>query len=459
MYKKLRIYFLGIGGIGMSGIAEVLLNLGYPVSGSDIKRSAIIDRLRRRGAHIHIGHREKNVQDVDVMVMSSAIRPNNPELVAARRQGIRVIQRAEMLSEIMRLAKYGIAVAGSHGKTWTTSLLATVLGAAKIDPTVIIGGRVRSLRSNARLGKGDFMVAEADESDGSFLKLFPSIAVVTNIDPEHLQHYGSFQKYREAFYQFCNHVPFYGLVILCGEHPQTVALSRRLKKRYQLYGFSPSHDLNAQNIQYRGMACQFDLYQKGCFVDRIQLNSPGRHSVLNSLAVIAVAREIGISMTTVKKALRQFKGVARRMEILIKHRKITAIDDYAHHPAEIQATLKAIRQAFSGRLVVLFQPHRYSRTRMLFKELAGSFGLADKLFVTGIYPAGEVPVNGVSGKKLAAAIARQHGQGVQYLQHSKTLVARILGELKSGDVFLSLGAGDVTTTARQVASELKKRFK
>lgn len=442
----------------MSGIAEVLLNLGYPVSGSDMKRSPITNRLKRLGAKIHIGHQAKNVKDVDVMVVSSAIRSSNPEVVQAHKQKIQVVQRAEMLAEIMHLAKYGIAVAGTHGKTTTTSLTATVLHAGKIDPTVIIGGKLKSLRSNAKLGRGDFMLTEADESDGSFLKLFPTISVVTNMDPEHMDHYGTFDKYRDAFFQFCQNLPFYGLAVLCGEHPETVALGKKIEKRSLLYGFSKKHDWNAQNIEYQGPVCHYDLYKQDQLIDQIELNIPGRHNVLNSLASIAVADEIGVGITQIKKGLKLFKGVGRRMEVLYRSRDITAIDDYGHHPAEIKATLTAIRRAFAGRLVVLFQPHRYSRTKDLFKEFVESFDLADFLLVMGVYAAGESPIKGVSGKKLAESIRKKKKATVQYVPQSSKMVSQIVDNLQVGDVFLSLGAGDVTKVARGVAKELKKEF-
>ncbi len=482
MYKKLKIHFVGIGGIGMSGIAEVLINLGYPVSGSDIKRSPVTNRLKRLGATVSIGHRAQNLKDADVVVISSAIRHENPEVVSARKRGIRVIQRAEMLAEIMRLVKYSLAVAGTHGKTTTTSLLATILHAGRIDPTVIIGGQLKSLRSNAKLGYGDFMVTEADESDGSFLKLYPSVAIVTNIDPEHLDHYGTFQNCREAFVRFCGHVPFHGLVILCGEHAETVSLSQKIDKRFVLYGFSKTHDWNARNIDYRGTRCRFDLYRKDKKVDQIELNLPGKHNVLNSLAAIAAAEEIGVPMSAIKKALKTFGGVRRRMEVLYKGHEIVAIDDYGHHPTEIKATLETLRHAFAGRLVVLFQPHRYTRTRDLFADFLKSFDCADRLFVTDIYAASEKPIKGVSAQKLVRALGKSRRQetgvrsqkiekgkfkgpsvgscvgNVEYLSRGSDIEKRILSELKPCDVFLSLGAGDVTRLGHNVAKELKRRF-
>jgi UDP-N-acetylmuramate--alanine ligase len=464
MYNKLNIHFVGIGGIGMSGIAEILLNLGYPVSGSDIKRSAITNRLKRLGAHIHIGHRAAHVGPADVVVVSSAVQANNPEVVVARKKGIRVIQRAEMLSEIMRLAKYGIAVAGTHGKTTTTSLLATILETGHVDPTVIIGGRLRSLRSNAKLGRGDFMVTEADESDGSFLKLYPTIAIVTNIDREHLDHYQTFKNCREAFAKFCHYVPFHGLAILCGEHAETLALSKKLDKRVALYGFSHEHDWNAQNIDYRGTMSHYHLHHKDTFVDAIEVNLSGRHNVLNSLAAIAAAREIGVPLSAIKKALKNFGGVGRRMEVLYKGHEIVVLDDYGHHPAEIKATLETVRRAFVGRLVVLFQPHRYSRTKDLFTEFIKSFGSVDRLFITDIYAASEKPIKGVNSQRLVKAIEKKGmGDGrwgtVTYLPRIQKIEEKILSELRVGDVFVSLGAGDVTHIGRRIAKALKKKFK
>ncbi|MBU0506978.1 MAG: UDP-N-acetylmuramate--L-alanine ligase [bacterium] len=458
MYKKLHTYFVGIGGIGMSGIAEILLNLGYPVSGSDMKQTNITKRLKRLGAKIYIGHQAKNIQNIDVVVASSAIKTTNPEIVAAKKQNIQVIQRAEMLAQIMRLAKYGIAVAGTHGKTTTTSILASVLQAGKVDPTIIIGGKVKSLRSTAKLGKGDFMLAEADESDGSFLKLMPTIAVVTNMDHEHMDHYGSFENYRLAFQTFCNQIPFYGLNILCGEDSETHSLSKKIKTRYVLYGFSPRHDYNARNLTYQGTLCQYELYHKDTFVDKIILSVPGKHNVLNSLACIAVAEEIGMNLNKIKKGLAAFKGVGRRLEILFKNSNITAIDDYGHHPSEILATLKTVKQAFPGRLVVLFQPHRYSRTKDLFGAFVNSFDKVDHLFITSIYAASESPIKGISGKNLADKIRKRNKTTVDYVPQTKTIVNKVLAELKQGDVFLSLGAGDVTYMSRNIARELAKRF-
>ena len=457
MYKKLNIHFVGSGGIGMSGIAEVLLNLKYPVTGSDIKRSSTTDRLKRRGAKVFVGHKAKNVHGADVIVVSSAITKDNVELVEAKKLGIQVVLRAEMLAEIMRLAKYGIAVAGTHGKTTTTSLLATILHEGGLDPTSVIGGKLKSLRSNAKLGKGDFMVTEADESDGSFLKLVPTIAVVTNMDPEHMEHYGTFDKYRESFQLFCEQIPFYGLAVLCGEHPETKALSKKLDRRVSLYGFKKDYEWNARNIEFDGPFSVFDLYHFDDLVTKIKLGLTGRHNILNALGAIAVACELGVSLANIKKSLKGFKGVGRRMEVLLDSADLTVLDDYGHHPNEIQPTLQAVRNAYAGRLVVLFQPHRYSRTKELFDEFAASFDLADEVLVTEIYAAGESPLKGISGSKLTKAIQENKGGHVQFIKSADQILPELKKQLQPGDVLLTLGAGDVTQYGRQYVKSLKKK--
>ena len=454
MYKKSHIHFVGIGGIGMSGIAEVLLNLGYPVSGSDLKRSATTTRLKKRGAKIFVGHKEKNIEGADVVVYSSAVKKaENVEVNAALKKGIPVVRRAEMLAELMRLKKYGIAVAGTHGKTTTTSLLSAILHHGGLDPTVVIGGKVNSLRSNARLGKGDFMLVEADESDGSFLHLLPTIAAVTNIDPDHLENFKNFEHYQENFFNFCEKVPFHGLVVLCGEHPKTVGLSKKLDKRISLYGFSKNHDWNAQNLKFVHSKSSFDLYHKNNYEDKIELNLPGKHNVLNSLAAIAIAKELGVGLSKIKKALKNFKGVGRRMEILFKDDNIVTLDDYAHHPQEITATLSAVRTAYTGRLVVLFQPHRFSRLKNLYEEFQNCFQNVDQLFLTEVYAAGEKPIKGFHGKRLAKDLSKR--LDVQFLNGTHDAANEIYESLKPGDVFLTMGAGDITKVARTVAKRLK----
>lgn len=450
---------MGIGGIGMSGIAEVLINLGYPVSGSDLKRSATVTRLKRLGARIHVGHHEKNIVGADVVVISSAVnKSSNPEVLTAQKTGVPVIRRAEMLAELMRLKKYGIAVAGTHGKTTTTSLLAAVLHAGKLDPTIVIGGKVNSLRSNARLGSGDFMLVEADESDGSFLHLMPTLCVVTNIDPDHLENFRGFADYRDCFYEFCQKVPFYGLITLCGEHPETMALATKLDKRIALYGFSPKHDWNARNMRFVHTQSYFDLYAGERFVDHMQLNLSGRHNVLNALSVISVATELGVAVPVIKKALKSFKGVGRRMEILYRGGGVVAIDDYAHHPVEISATLQAVRGAFSGRLIAAFQPHRYTRLKNLYREFTRCFDGVDELYLMKEYAAGEPAIAGYNSKKLAADLARRN-LNVTYAGSARELKEGLLNRIQSGDVFLSMGAGDITVSAREIARKLKAKFR
>lgn len=459
MYKKLHIHFVGIGGIGMSGIAEVLINLGYPVSGSDLKKSAATARLKRLGAEIHLGHHEKNITGADVVVYSSAVKKtNNPEVLAALKHKTPVIRRAEMLAELMRLTKYGVAVAGTHGKTTTTSLLASVLHAGGMDPTVVIGGKLNSLKTNAKLGSGNFMVAEADESDGSFLHLMPTLCIVTNIDPDHLENFRSFKHYKESFFEFCQKIPFYGMATLCGEHPETAALAKRLDKRISLYGFSPKHDWNAQNITFVHTQSYFDLFAGEKFIDHIELNLSGRHNVLNALAVISVATELGVNITVIKKALKSFKGVGRRMEVLFKDGGVVAIDDYAHHPAEISATLAAVRNAFAGRLIVVFQPHRFTRLKNLYKEFTKCFALADELYLTKVYAAGESPIADCNAKKLADDLKRKQ-KNVRYLGSHEEISRTLLRQIKSGDILLGMGAGDITLTTREIARKLKGKFK
>lgn len=455
MYKKQKIHFVGIGGVGMSGIAEVMLNLGYPVSGSDLKASNVTRRLKKKGARIFYGHGRKNVEDADVVVVSSAINKNNPEILAAQTKKIPIIQRAEMLAELMRFSKYGIAVAGTHGKTTTTSLVASVLYEGGYDPTMIIGGKVNSIRANARLGKGDFMVAEADESDGSFLKLSPSIAVITGIDREHMDYYQNFSEVIKTYLTFANKVPFYGAVICCVDHPTVKRLIPKIDKRVITYGFSEEAELNARNLVSKGIQMSYDLFIEGEKRERIILNLAGNHNVLNSLVAIAIALEVGIPLKKVQKALKNFKGIQRRCDVLLNNRSITIIDDYGHHPEEIKVTISAVRQAFNGRLITLFQPHRYTRTHDLFSEFMESFDETNVLLMTDIYSAGETPINGVNAKKLAQAIEENRKRDVFYIPKNKKIVDEVLKFIQPGDVLLSLGAGDVTHIGRECAKRLK----
>ncbi|MGZ3444452.1 MAG: UDP-N-acetylmuramate--L-alanine ligase [Myxococcaceae bacterium] len=444
-----QVHFVGIGGIGMSGIAEVLINLGYRISGSDLKESETTRRLARLGARLEIGHRAENLVSADVVVISSAVRRDNPEVLAAVARKIPVIPRAEMLAELMRL-KYAVAVAGSHGKTTTTSMVATVMNAAGLDPTAVVGGKVNVLGSNAKLGKSDLMVVEADESDGSFLKLHPSIAVVTNIDPEHLDHFGSLDALRNAFVEFCNRVPFYGLNVLCLDHPNVQALLPHVGKRVVTYGTSHTADYRLEGVTLDGFSTRFHAFRREEALGEFTVRMVGAHNALNALAVIAVAEEMEIPLPVVRTALAEFAGVQRRFTVRGEARGIMVVDDYGHHPAEVMATLAGARQAFGRRLVVVFQPHRYTRTRDLLSEFATAFNDADALVVLGIYAASEDPIPGISGDALAQAI-RSHGhRDVTYVERRADAAAALLPRLREGDLVLTLGAGDVT----QVGPEL-----
>jgi UDP-N-acetylmuramate--alanine ligase len=379
---------------------------------------------------------------VDVVVYSSAISPQNPEILEAQRQGVPVITRAEMLAELMRV-KYGVAIAGSHGKTTTTSLVATVLRAAGLDPTVVVGGRMAALGSNARLGAGDLLVAEADESDGSFLRLSPTIAAITNIDAEHLDHYKTFDALKEAFIEFAEKVPFYGLAVLCLDHPVVQEILPRIRRRHVTYGMSPQADYSARNIAYQGLQTSFEVFHQKKPLGEFTVRMPGEHNVLNTLAVIAIADELGVPLDVMKEALQTFGGVARRFTVVAKPNGISLVDDYGHHPAEVQATLRAARRAYQERVIVAFQPHRYTRTQNLFGEFARAFNDADLVFLTDVYPAGEAPIVGINSETLAKAM-REHGhQAVEYVPDREQLIARLALVARPGDVVISLGAGDV----------------
>ena len=444
-----QVHFVGIGGIGMSGIAEVLINLGYRISGSDLKESETTRRLHRLGARLEIGHRAENLVHADVVVISSAVRSDNPEVLAAQARKIPVIPRAEMLAELMRL-KYAVAVAGSHGKTTTTSMVATVMNAAGLDPTAVVGGKVNVLGSNAKLGKSDLMVVEADESDGSFLKLHPSIAVVTNIDPEHLDHFGSLDSLRNAFVEFCNRVPFYGLNVLCLDHPNVQALLPQIGKRVVTYGSSHTADYRLEGVNLDGFSTRFDAFRREEPLGEFTVRMVGAHNALNALAVIAVAEEMEIPLPVVRTALAEFGGVQRRFTVRGEVGGVMVVDDYGHHPAEVMATLAGARRAFGRRLVVVFQPHRYTRTRDLLPEFATAFNDADVLMVLGIYAASEEPIPGITGEVVAEAV-RSHGhRDVTYVERRGDAAAALLPKLRDGDLVVTLGAGDVT----QVGPEL-----
>jgi UDP-N-acetylmuramate--alanine ligase len=451
-----HVHFVGVGGIGMSGLAEILSTLEFGVSGSDLREGDITQRLRRLGVRVDIGHRGENVEGADVVVYSSAIQEENPEIARARMLGIPVISRAEMLAELMRV-KYGVAIAGSHGKTTTTSLVATVLRAAGLDPTVVVGGRMAALGSNARLGAGDLLVAEADESDGSFLRLTPTIAVVTNIDPEHLDHYGTHDALKLAFLAFIERVPFYGLAVLCLDHPDVQNLLPQVKRRHTTYGLSIQADYSAARLVYRGLETSFVASHAGRPLGEFTVRMPGTHNVLNCLAAIAVADELEVPLDVVKDALATFHGVARRFSVVAEVGGVALVDDYGHHPAEIEATLAAARHAYSGRVLVAFQPHRYTRTELLFDAFTRAFNAADVLFVTDIYPAGERPIEGVSGRRLAEAISRHGHHATSYVGDKQTLGVRLSDLAQPGDLVIALGAGDINQILPDVASRLRAR--
>ena len=434
--KKVKVHFVGIGGIGMSGIAELLLNLGYRVSGSDLKESDITKRLASLGGSIATGHSAENVAaDVDVVVTSSAVRKGNPEVIAARDRGIPVIPRAEMLAELMRL-KEGVAIAGSHGKTTTTSLIATVL-------------------AHAKLGKGQLMVVEADESDGSFLRLSPAIAVITNVDPEHLDYYGTVEALQQAFVDFADRVPFYGLAVLCSDHPVVQHLIPRIGKRHTTYGVSPQAEWRADDIRHGPFQSRFLVSYRGKQLGEVTLRMVGAHNVLNALACCAVAHELGIPFKVTAEALGEFAGVQRRFTVRGEVNGITVVDDYGHHPAEIRATLAGARASFpQRRIVCAFQPHRYTRTRDLLGEFATAFNDADSLLLTEVYAAGEDPIAGITGARLHEAVKACGHRDVSFAERAE--LARTLRErVRQGDLVITLGAGDITHVGEELLELLK----
>ncbi len=439
----------------MSGIAELLLNLGYKVSGSDLRETDITRRLAALGGRIHKGHEGAWVENADVVVISSAVKEDNPEVIAARAAFIPVIPRAEMLAELMRLKKFGIAVAGSHGKTSTTSLVGWILGQAGFDPTVVIGGKVNSLGTNAKLGEGEFLVAEADESDGSFLQLSPVIEVVTNIDLEHLDFYENIHQIKHVFLEFINKIPFYGVAVVCLDDDNIASLLPHIKKRVITYGLTTQADYSGRLIRTEGLTTRYEVCRGSEVLGEVRLAFPGRHNVLNSIAALAVGLELQIPFARIVEALASFSGVQRRLQIKGDVRGITVIDDYGHHPTEIKATLSSIRDAWpSRRIVVMFQPHRYSRTQGLFKEFCTAFHDADVLFLTEIYPASEKPIPGVTAESLMVGI-KEHGQRQVFLAEKiDDVAALVLPVLEEGDVVLSLGAGDIWQAGEQIVAAL-----
>ena len=458
-----HVHFVGIGGIGMSGLAEILRTLEFDVSGSDLKPNENTRRLEGLGVKVFFGHAAENVAGADVVVYSSAIDPRNPEIARARALEVPIIPRAEMLAELMRV-RYAVTIAGSHGKTTTTSLVATVLRAAGLDPTVVVGGKVNALGSNARLGEGDLFVAEADESDGSFLQLTPTIAVVTNIDPEHLDHYGTHDALKDAFVQHVNKVPFYGLGVLCLDHPSVQEILPRLERRHVTYGTSRQADYRASGEHFEGLSTHFDAYRRSEPLGRYVVHMPGAHNVLNALAAIAIADELEVPLDVTREAIAGFHGVQRRFTVLGqpqhtksgRHGDVMIVDDYGHHPAEIEATLDAAQRGFDRRVVVAFQPHRYTRTQLLFDAFTRAFNKADVLVVTDVYPAGESPIAGATGEALAEAI-RAHGhRAVSYVKGRQHVAQALLEIAEPGDIVIALGAGDINASARELLAMLEQ---
>ena len=454
------IHFVGIGGIGMSGIAEVMHNLGYQVQGSDISESANVLRLRGLGIHVVVGQKRENVVNAEVVVVSSAIKDDNPELLEARAKFIPVVRRAEMLAELMRL-RQAIAVGGTHGKTTTTSIVATLLDGGGFDPTVINGGIINAYGTNARLGTGTWMVAEADESDGTFIKLPATIAVVTNIDPEHLDHYGTFEQVRAAFQQFVENVPFYGCAVMCTDHPEVIKLVGNITdRRIITYGFNPQADIRARNAQWRNGQMNFDVRisdRRSRQVEEmlgLSIPMPGLHNVQNALAAIAVALEVGISPTQIKDALAKFGGVNRRFTLVGRWNDIDIVDDYGHHPVEISAVLQAARQSSSGQVVAVVQPHRYSRLKALFEDFCIALSEADEVVVADVFAAGEQPIAGASKDDLVRALEERGHRSVVALEGPEDLPSLIRSRARPGDVVMCLGAGSISQWARKLPEQL-----
>lgn len=444
MFLKYKdIHFVGIGGIGMSGIAEILHNLNYQVTGSDIRESETIRHLRSLGMKVSIGHNAGNVANPHVVVISSAISPDNPEVKAAKQKAIPVIPRAEMLAELGRL-KYGVLVAGAHGKTTTTSLLATILAEGGLDPTIVIGGKLKAIGGNARLGQGDYIVAEADESDGSFLKLNPTIGVITNIDKEHLDFFKDVGELKKAFLKFANKIPFYGTAVVCLENDHTKEIIPFIERKIITYGYSADADFYPKNISSSGRKMVFEAFFKNDYLDTFTIPIPGLHNVLNSLAAIAVSLELQIPVTVINKALGNFSGIQRRFELKGEFKGVKIFDDYGHHPTEIKATLSAARGCFKeSRLIVVFQPHRYTRTRDLIDEFAESFYEADLLYLMDIYPAGEPPIKGVHSEDLLKKFKKCGQRNLYYIPQRDELIDHLKKTANEGDIIITLGAGDV----------------
>lgn len=455
MLKNIQhIHFVGIGGSGMNGIAEVLINLGYKVSGSDLKQTEVTQRLAFLGGKIFIGHKPEQVGNAHVVVTSSAVLPDNPEVVQAKKLKIPVIPRAEMLAELMRL-KYAVTIAGTHGKTVTTSLVSMVLAEGGLDPTVVIGGRLKNIGSSAKLGKGEFIVAEADESDGSFLKLTPTIALLTNIDDDHLDYYKTLDNIKNTFVQFVNKVPFYGSIILCGEDENIKSIIPRITRKYYTYGRGKNYDFYAENIVYKEMHTEFDLCFSEKNLGRLKLHFPGAHNVLNSLGAAAVGIELGVEFEKIKKAFLDFTGVSRRLEVKARKKDIVFIDDYGHHPTEIRVTLETIKSIWpERRLLVIFQPHRYTRTRDLAKKFGPSFNSVNRIWLTDIYSAGEKPIPGISSSLILESFPAEKRETVTLISDREAIIKEVVKSLRPQDVLVTLGAGDVYKIGEEILNKI-----
>ena len=454
MYGKIKkVHFIGIGGIGMSGIAEVLINMGLEVSGSDLAETRITRRLASLGAVVHTGHGSENIKGSEVVVYSSAIRKDNPEMIAAAAARVPLIPRAEMLAELMRL-KFGIAVAGSHGKTTTSSMIASVLSHCGADPTIVVGGRLRTIDSNAHLGTGRFMVVEADESDGSFEKLSPVVTVLTNIDKEHLDHYGDMKALEAAFSRFLHKIPFYGLAVTCADCPRTAEISRKFNKKILTYGINAPADLMAENIRFSRLRTSFEVTYGGYLLGEAELSTLGAHNALNSLAAIAVGMEFGFSFEKIKDGLAAFEGTERRLQLKSESKGVRIIDDYGHHPSELEVTVEALKAAFSQEPILLFQPHRFSRTELLYNDFVRVLGKIKNLHVLDIYPAGEKPVKGITSQKLVEDIKKAGNANARHVDDPDAFVDRIANELKKGDILLTSGAGDVWKYGDRIAERI-----
>ena len=438
----------------MSGIAEVLINLGYKVSGSDLKQTEVTERLASLGGKIFIGHRPEQIRNAHVVVTSSAVLPDNPEVVQAKKLKIPVIPRAEMLAELMRL-KYAVTIAGTHGKTVTTSLVSMVLAEGGLDPTVVIGGRLKNIGSSAKLGRGEFIVAEADESDGSFLKLTPTIAMVTNIDDDHLDHYKTLDNIKDAFTQFVNKVPFYGSIILCGEDENIKSIIPQITRKYYTYGIGKNYDFYAENIVYREMDSEFDICFSGKNLGRLTIHLPGAHNVVNSLGAAAVGIELGIELEKIRKAFLDFTGVSRRLEVKARKKEIVFIDDYGHHPTEIRVTLETIKSIWPDRrLLVIFQPHRYTRTRDLAKKFGPSFNSVSRVWLTDIYSAGEKPIPGISSSLILESFPAEKRETVTLSSDRDAIIKEVAKSLRPRDVLVTLGAGDVYKIGEEILNKI-----